>query len=52
MNLTNIKVPLAIIGIMTAQSLGIVWYVTTLDMQYLTKMSRGSMEITSINTFD
>ena len=52
MNLTNIKVPLAIIGIMTAQSLGIVWYVTTLDMQYLTQMSRGSMIITSINTFD
>ena len=49
MNLTNIKVPLAIIGIMTAQSLGIVWYVTTLDIQYLTKMSRGGMIITSID---
>ena len=52
MNLANIKVPLAIIGIMTAQSLGIVWYVTTLDMQYLTKVSRGGMIITSINMFD
>ena len=41
MDFTKIKLPLAVIGIMTAQSLGIVWYVTTLDMQYLTKVSRG-----------
>ena len=31
MNLANIKLPLAVIGVIVAQAFGIIWYVATLD---------------------
>jgi hypothetical protein len=48
MNLANIKLPIAFIGIIVAQAFGIIWYVAQLD----STVSNNKTSIDSIEEFD
>ena len=48
MNLANIKLPIAVIGIIVAQAFGIIWYVATLD----SAVSNNTTAIESMEVFD
>ena len=48
MNLANIKLPIAVIGIIVAQAFGIIWYVATLD----STVSNNTTAIESMEVFD
>ena len=48
MDLTNIKLPIAVIGIIVAQAFGIIWYVAQLD----STVSSNTTTIESMEVFD
>ena len=48
MNIANIKLPIAVIGIIVAQAFGIIWYVAQLD----STVSNNTTAIESIEVYD
>ena len=48
MNIANIKLPIAVIGIIVAQAFGIIWYVAQLD----STVSNNTTAIESMEVFD
>jgi len=48
MNIANIKLPIAVIGIIIAQAFGIIWYVAQLD----STVSNNTISIESMEAFD
>ena len=48
MNIANIKLPIAVIGIIVAQAFGIIWYVAQLD----STVSNNTVAIESIREYD
>jgi hypothetical protein len=48
MNVANIKLPIAVIGIIVAQAFGIIWYVAQLD----STVSSNTTAIESVEVFD
>ena len=48
MNIANIKLPIAVIGIIVAQAIGIIWYVAQLD----STVSNNTTAIESYEQFD
>tara|TARA_R110000824_G_scaffold397369_2_gene600216 strand:+ start:333 stop:665 length:333 start_codon:yes stop_codon:yes gene_type:complete len=48
MDIANIKLPIAVIGIIVAQAFGIIWYVAQLD----STVSNNTTAIESIETYD
>tara|TARA_Y100000296_G_scaffold80127_1_gene105063 strand:+ start:460 stop:792 length:333 start_codon:yes stop_codon:yes gene_type:complete len=48
MNVANIKLPIAVIGIIVAQAFGIIWYVAQLD----STVSNNTTAIESIEVYD
>ena len=48
MNIANIKLPIAVIGIIVAQAFGIIWYVAQLD----STVSNNTIAIESYEEFD
>ena len=48
MNVANIKLPIAVIGIIVAQAFGIIWYVAQLD----STVSNNSTAIENIEVYD
>ena len=48
MNLANIKLPIAVIGVIVAQAFGIIWYVAQLD----STVSNNTIAIESYEEFD
>jgi len=48
MNIANIKLPIAVIGIIVAQAFGIIWYVATLD----STVKSNTTAIENIEEFD
>ena len=48
MNIANIKLPIAVIGIIVAQAFGIIWYVAQLD----STVSNNTIAIESYEVFD
>lgn len=48
MNVANIKLPIAVIGIIVAQAFGIIWYVAQLD----STVSNNTTAIESMEVFD
>ena len=48
MNIANIKLPIAVIGIIIAQAFGIIWYVAQLD----STVSNNTTTIESIEVYD
>ena len=48
MNIANIKLPIAVIGIIVAQAFGIIWYVAQLD----STVSTNTASIENIEMFD
>ena len=48
MNVANIKLPIAVIGIIVAQAVGIIWYVAQLD----STVSNNTTAIESMEVFD
>ena len=48
MNIANIKLPIAVIGIIVAQAFGIIWYVAQLD----STVSNNTTAIESYEVFD
>jgi len=48
MGLANIKLPIAVIGVIVAQAFGIIWYVAQLD----STVSNNTISIESIEVFD
>ena len=48
MNIANIKLPIAVIGVIVAQAFGIIWYVAQLD----STVSNNTVAIESIKKFD
>ncbi len=48
MNIANIKLPIAVIGIIVAQAFGIIWYVAQLD----STVSNNTTTIESIEEYD
>ena len=48
MNIANIKLPIAVIGIIVAQAFGIIWYVAQLD----STVSNNTIPIESIEEYD
>ena len=48
MNIANIKLPIAVIGIIIAQAFGIIWYVAQLD----STVSNNTTAIESMEVFD
>ena len=48
MNIANIKLPIAVIGIIVAQAFGIIWYVAQLD----STVSNNTVAIESIEEYD
>ena len=48
MNIANIKLPIAVIGIIVAQAFGIIWYVAQLD----STVSSNTIAIESYEQFD
>ena len=48
MNIANIKLPIAVIGIIVAQAFGIIWYVAQLD----STVSNNTTTIESIEVYD
>ena len=48
MNIANIKLPIAVIGIIVAQAFGIIWYVAQLD----STVSNNTIAIESYEQFD
>ena len=48
MNIANIKLPIAVIGIIVAQAFGIIWYVAQLD----STVSNNTIAIESIEEYD
>ena len=48
MNIANIKLPIAVIGIIVAQAFGIIWYVAQLD----STVSNNTVAIESITEYD
>ncbi len=48
MNLANIKLPIAVIGVIVAQAFGIIWYVAQLD----STVSNNTDSINSMEVFD
>ena len=48
MDFANIKLPIAVIGIIVAQAFGIIWYVAQLD----STVSNNTTAIESIEVFD
>ena len=48
MDLANIKLPIAVIGVIVAQAFGIIWYVAQLD----STVSNNTISIESIEVFD
>ena len=48
MNIANIKLPIAVIGIIVAQAFGIIWYVAQLD----STVSNNTTTIESIEQYD
>ena len=48
MNIANIKLPIAVIGVIVAQAFGIIWYVAQLD----STVSNNTIAIESIEKYD
>ena len=48
MNIANIKLPIAVIGVIVAQAFGIIWYVAQLD----STVSNNTVAIESMEVFD
>ena len=48
MNLANVKLPIAVIGVIVAQSFGIIWYVAQLD----STVNQNTTAIESYEEFD
>jgi hypothetical protein len=48
MNIANIKLPIAVIGVIVAQAFGIIWYVAQLD----STVSNNTVTIESMEVFD
>ena len=48
MNIANIKLPIAVIGVILAQAFGIIWYVAQLD----STVSNNTVTIESMEVFD
>jgi len=48
MNIANIKLPIAVIGVIVAQAFGIIWYTAQLD----STVSNNTVAIESIEVFD
>ena len=48
MNIANIKLPIAVIGIIVAQAFGIIWYVAQLD----STVSNNTVTIESMEKYD
>ena len=48
MNIANIKLPIAVIGVILAQAFGIIWYVAQLD----STVSNNTVAIESMEVFD
>ena len=48
MNLANIKLPIAVIGVIVAQAFGIIWYVAQLD----STVSNNTTAIESLEVYD
>ena len=48
MNIANIKLPIAVIGIIVAQAFGIIWYVAQLD----STVSNNTIAIENIREYD
>ena len=48
MNIANIKLPIAVIGVIVAQAFGIIWYVAQLD----STVSNNTTTIESIEVYD
>jgi len=48
MNVANIKLPIAVIGVIVAQAFGIIWYVAQLD----STVSNNTTAIESMEVFD
>ena len=48
MNIANIKLPIAVIGVIVAQAFGIIWYVAQLD----STVSNNTIAIESMEVFD
>ena len=48
MNIANIKLPIAVIGVIVAQAFGIIWYVAQLD----STVSNNTIAIESYEQFD
>ena len=48
MNIANIKLPIAVIGVIVAQAFGIIWYVAQLD----STVSNNTTAIESMEVFD
>ena len=48
MNIANIKLPIAVIGIIVAQAFGIIWYVAQLD----STVSNNTVTIESMEEYD
>ena len=48
MNIANIKLPIAVIGVIVAQAFGIIWYVAQLD----STVSNNTTAIESYEQFD
>ena len=48
MGLANIRLPIAVIGVIVAQAFGIIWYVAQLD----STVSNNTISIESIEVFD
>jgi len=48
MNITNIKLPIAVIGIIVAQAFGIIWYVAQLD----STVKSNTVAIESMEKYD
>ena len=48
MNIANIKLPIAVIGVIVAQAFGIIWYVAQLD----STVSNNTTAIESVEVYD
>ena len=48
MNIANIKLPIAVIGVIVAQAFGIIWYVAQLD----STVASNTVAIESVEVFD
>ena len=48
MNIANIKLPIAVIGVILAQAFGIIWYVAQLD----STVASNTVAIESVETFN